>query len=737
MPLSSWVSDKPHRIFLRFVCLLPIILFNDLCLTRVYADGVNLRGEFNYINTDTEVTNKNTGIETSNEFSLFNQRYNFDLSKTVFPYVTLQGGTLYEIENSKSTVEETETEFEEKLLRPFVALNLNNPIYRAGLTYRKTQIETEISDIPDTQDFREEFDAVLNVRQNKIPDFNIRYLQTHTYDDPETIDDLDKLWTFETAYTAWKKLRTDYLYSRIESEDRIRDSDTLQQTHSGRIEYTDNFFDNRLSLNTSYNIRYNKLEFPTIGDVESKIVSVAGVASIDDTPDDGPALSLNNGLIDGNFSVSTGIDIGLGGDETTLTNIGLDFGFPVNVDRIEIWVDRSLSLTVSSSFSWSVYTSPDNTDTSTWTLLTTVFPASFGIFENRFEIFIPQVTTRFIKVVTRPLSPVIPDAANFPNIFITEMEAFTTLAGETARNKETTVDHNYFLNLRGKVSAKTRVGYDLNYRVQKREPPQDAPTQERTELSNGIFLNHIFDKVFSLSARILRTDTELISEEIVDYSYSASLKADYIKNFGQSLTYSGTNIEEQDGRSYTNSILLRNRANLYRGWDAFLDTGFSWNKPLDRTREDSNFLRFGTDLQPNRKLNINMNYSYTHTKRPDEEGGDTTESQYNLQALYVPTDTLSLFARLTLTDREETDTNLQNYSLNWSPFPDGTLQFFFTYDETLRPEDDQEETIIGPSLKWTLGRHVFLDLAYSFIKSETLSQKTDSTNLNANLKIVY
>jgi hypothetical protein len=317
------------------------------------------------------------------------------------------------------------------------------------------------------------------------------------------------------------------------------------------------------------------------------------------------------------------------------------------------------------------------------------------------------------------------------------MEAFTTVSGESARNKEKTIDHNYAFNLRGKVSEKTLVGYDLNYRLQKRESPQDAPTQERTELSNGIFLNHILDKVFSFSTRILRTDTELIAEEIVDYNYSASLKADYFKNFGQSLTYSGTNTDEQDGSSYTNSILLRNSANLYRGWDALLDTGFGWNKPLGRTRENSTFLRFGTDLQPNRKLNINLNYSYTDTRRPDEEGGDTTEFRYDLQAFYVPTDTISLFAKLTLTKREGSDTNLQNYSLNWSPFRDGALQFFFTYDEALRPEDDQEETIIGPSLKWSLGRHMFLDLAYSLIKSETPSQKADSTNFNANLKIVF
>jgi hypothetical protein len=157
--------------------------------------------------------------------------------------------------------------------------------------------------------------------------------------------------------------------------------------------------------------------------------SSQGLFSLDNTPQDGPALQVNNALIDGNVIASAGLDIGLGGDETTLTNIGVDLGFEVAVDQIYIWVDRSLTSAVADSFSWDVYTSPDNTNSSTWTLTATVFPADFGIFENRFKIPFTQVNTRFIKVVTTPISPTVPDSANFPNIFVTEMQAFVTVPG--------------------------------------------------------------------------------------------------------------------------------------------------------------------------------------------------------------------------------------------------------------------------------------------------------------------
>jgi hypothetical protein len=626
---------------------------------------------------------------------------------------------------------------EERLLRPFVQLNLTNPNYRAGTTYQRSERKQSITGLDETEDFRDEFDASFGVRRTRIPDFNIRYNQTHTYEVRDERDDLTRLFTFDTNTTLWRKVDVDYFYSRNQEEDRNQDSEVLDQTHSGNINYTDNFVDGRLFLNTRYNIRYNILEFPTLADFESQLLPAAGLFSLDDTPEDGPALNTNNQLIDGNRAVSAGIDIGLDGDETTLTNIGLDFGFPTTVTSLRVWVDRTLPLGVSSFFSWSIYTSPDNTDTSTWTLLTTVSPAPFGVFENRFEIVIPEVTTRFIKVVTQPLSPLVPGAVNFQNILVTELEAFTTLRGESATNKDATINHNYVLNLRHRLTPKTTLGYDLNYRLERRDPPQDAPTEDRSELTNGIYVNHIFTEVYSVTGRVQRRDTALIDRDVIEHTYSASLRAAHFKNFSQTLTYSGSNREEDDDSSYANSIFLRNNAILLRGWDGFLDIGYSWNKPIRRSRENSTFLRLGTGLRPNPKLDINLDYTYTLTERPQEEDLDTTDSRFDLRLSYIPVDTLSLSARLTYTDRDDDETNFQNYTLNWSPFPDGTLQFFFSYSETLRLDIDSQERIIGPGLQWTLGGWAFVDLAYNFINNENDFQEIDSRNFVANIRLVY
>jgi hypothetical protein len=79
---------------------------------------------------------------------------------------------------------------------------------------------------------------------------------------------------------------------------------------------------------------------------------------------------------------------------------------------------------------------------------------------------------------------------------------------------------------------------------------------------------------------------------------------------------------------------------------------------------------------------------------------------------------VSLFGRFDVVDRGGDKTTLQNYSANWSPFPDSPFQFFFTFSETLRPEDNQKDRAIGPNLRWTISRHADLEFFYNISKND-------------------
>ncbi len=716
-----------------FILLLAVMLFFHVLLARdAGADGINLNGEITYQDIDTTTTNKTTGEKFDTNSYLIRQRYNLDLSKTIYPYLSFDTGTIFELNETTSKTEGTKTDRDERLLQPFVRLRLNNPIYSGSLEYRRTEFHTSTTNVPNTEDIRDEYDAILGWKPVELPEVTLRYSYTHRYDDPETVDLVEKLTTLESNYTAWRDLSLNYFYSRTDTENRLTNFDTLEQLHSGRAEYLRNFWDGRFFFNTNYRITYSTIDFSgDSSNVRVPLFRSQGLFSLDNTPQDGPALSVNNALIDGNLDASTGIDIGLGGDELTLTNIGVDLGLTTEVSEIRIWVDRRLTGPVANSFSWSVYTSPDNTNLSTWKLVATIPSAPFGTFENVFSISFPSENTRFIKVVTRPLSPTVPDAASFPNIFVTEMETFGTLSQAAAQEKQENIDWTYDLNLRARVTDKTTLGYSVYYNYR----DQDPISNKRTELSNTLSLNHIFTEVFSTTARLNRTDETEEDLDTVVYNYNVSLRGAYLPTLDQSITFSGSNTNTEDDSSDTMTVLLRTNAILYTGWSGFVDAGFNWNRPeASDTTEKSWLLRVSTNFEPNQMLTLNLDYRQREIIDPEKN----SRYDFTVEAFFVPLRALSFNARYNIVDRTGFDTQTtQNYAVNWSPFPDGSIQFFFNYNETLESVEDRRRTTIGPGFNWTISNHFFLEMSYNYQEDDSEAQKIESNNLFAKFRLIF
>ena len=76
----------------------------------------------------------------------------------------------------------------------------------------------------------------------------------------------------------------------------------------------------------------------------------------------------------------------------------------------------------------------------------------------------------------------------------------------------------------------------------------------------------------------------------------------------------------------------------------------------------------------------------------------------------------------------------QNYGFNWSPFPDGALQFRFNYNENLTT-DGTKERIINPGVRWNISKRSYLDLSYQKNISRSISQKVVEDFFNAQVKI--
>ena len=138
-------------------------------------------------------------------------------------------------------------------------------------------------------------------------------------------------------------------------------------------------------------------------------------------------------------------------------------------------------------------------------------------------------------------------------------------------------------------------------------------------------------------------------------------------------------------------------------------------------------------------MNLTLDYKYTKT---DQSGGDNLDSSTythrgEVLISYNPFRTLFLVASIdVLADKDKKTQTVQNYGVNWAPFPDGDLQFRFNYNENLTTGGIKER-IINPGVRWNITKRSYLDLSYQIIKSESEAQKIDSNFFSATLKIFF
>ena len=75
--------------------------------------------------------------------------------------------------------------------------------------------------------------------------------------------------------------------------------------------------------------------------------------------------------------------------------------------------------------------------------------------------------------------------------------------------------------------------------------------------------------------------------------------------------------------------------------------------------------------------------------------------------------------------------------VNWAPFPDGTLQFLFAYDEALRDlVFGQDQSTLG-TVRWNLSRRSFIDVSYQKTKSEFVLYSTESRILSSSVRVYF
>jgi hypothetical protein len=671
----------------------------------VSAEGgrISLRADLEYLYAEAETKAEKTTSDS--EFSRLRQKYDVELQKEIFPFLEFRTGGIFELIDAGTAVDawnhadgifsRDETGSDETTSWLFAELNLDNPLYRAGTAYRRRKLELDSfskrarldsSGVPTREEFdssssvtREEFSGLFRWRPAGLPTFDLDVESVHAWNSDDTRDlTIDRV-ILENRYD-YRDFSYDYTYTRNDTDDEIRQFGSLTQSHIGGMQYSADFFNDRLELTSAARLSYQLLEPRREGQIEEPTIPRGDEFYIEDDSD--PEHSDPGDITEVNGRPLSDINIGVG-NLNPLVAVGLDFGFPTAVDRVHVLplpkadFDDLLATpgeiaSVANGYEWRVFWSDDQ---ETWNEIVEDVEAIYAVIEDRFEISFARVNgARFIKVVVNP-QPDIPW-----EIRTAEIRAFTTFDVSPGMEIQD-FDQNFNLGLRWAFSDRTDTSYEAFFRYRNTKPFDTT----RLMLTNSISLRHLFSPKLVASARILRTDsTRTGRDDVVHHSYTASLRADHLDTFRQTLVYSGLHDDVGGGPSFANSLFLRTDADFYAGWSSNLDLGFSWERPVDGGDFTSSTLRIGTKLDPHPRLNFAIDYRFTLNTETGEPSWIDQNARF--QGFWVPIRTLSFFAAVRLRYRERESGGLkvsQDYSVNWAPFPDGLLRLSLGYNQSV------------------------------------------------------
>jgi hypothetical protein len=693
---------------------------------EAWADALNGYLDWTYVDSHDKTEAGQASSEIDN--TVIHQQYSLSLRKDISPSLVLSASGLFDQNIINNTVDGQEGHTRVTLIRPYLDLKWGLFLFDGDFSYYRNETRTSVTGFPKTTFINETYQGRMGWRPADLPTLDLFFSHSNLYDKDRVSRDLvnDQVsWTAQYSPASHLYLRLTGSY--IDNQNRISNVDTKILGNDLRADYTNNFFNDRVSFAQFYEISHNTTDITAggKGEVVLPVPPFQGLSSLTNTPTVG-ALDPNPLLINGDTTTSAGVNIGLpspGGD-TTPRNIGLDLFTATTINTLFVWINRDqLPDSIAGSYSWAIYTSSDNLN---WQLITVLPSAPFIQLASHFEINLPNITSRYVKVVVSPLTPAAAGSdPTFPNpeqIFVTEIQAFVRQSASSGKSSLSSTLQRLNSNVHVLLLSNPSIYYDLTYSLTTTSTSGNRPTTTIWTLSNTLGATKSLSSVFTARAYVGRQDNKDPSGNTTLYQWTAALDAVPLNTLQQNLTYSGTTQQLEQGTQTSNSLTFSNSAQLYTDISAFLNAAASISSQPDGADVKATSTNSGITLSPNSKLSMTLSYGYNRTR---QTGGSvqgrlsTTSTSTDLAVSYNPFPSVSFWgdwAWQTTTGQESNF--LQDYNINWSPFQGGTLVLSFFYSENLDQLNDAKTTLIRPNLRWNVTKSSFLNLSYSIIDSD-------------------
>lgn len=683
-------------------------------------------------------TQDSTGNSTMNKGNAFTQKYNLMLNKSLFPLLTLRAGYLFESDRSWLTTGDQKSDSKITTSLPSADLNLGTPLLNASVGYSKRKESTNFPGTPSTGQNSESYHGAFNWRPEGLPVLSLNLERSNLFDDQRVSQDITSDRAVLSLAYRLKGIDLKYAGNYNDHTDRLQDVTVKQTTNSARATYSGQFFQDRVSLYSSYNFSRQTTNIDTSGKGVVELPIPNQVRLFKSVPNNNDPLLITLGPLSDPVSIEIGTATQ---SPPSAQNMGFDFIKETNVTMVLVsispenfnstaaknnFIDKIVPL-----YTWTVYESADNFSWTPVNGVTTNFDSSMYQFQIKFD----STKTRYIKVVVSQLDPAaqnVKNASNGSNLSVTvnNFEALS-VQGQTSVTSNTLNS-----DIKVRLLDSPSLFYDCSFYLVNSAPNGFL----KWTLDNAILGDHHFNDVVGVSGRVAREDSYDPLGRRVAYVYNGTLRVIPLKTLSHTLAYSGRTESFQGKTDDIQSLYLSNTAELYRGVNVSLNGGASSAVNMNGMKVFSYSMNSAMNLSPRSDLSLNLNVSLNHS---DQSGGgnksvSSETRRADMGVTYRPFPTLYLVASFGfLKQTQQKNSIVQNYGVNWSPFPDGTLQFNFSYQENVRNINEEWSRLISPGLSWKITRSANLDLSYPLLRTTSLTGTTESETFSAILRMSF
>ncbi len=666
------------------------------------------------------------------------RRYNVAATQQLFPNLRIRLGALLQKGTTEQDTGDGPIESTFTRLRPSFEVRLVTQTIQADASFSSSRDENEGANRSFFRSLRKTYSTGFNWIPEQALHLRFQFVHSDAYSGDRTQQDISsERYLLGLDYTPITKLFLNYQTTWSEVLDRPRDTRSQARYQSGRVSYADSWWDGRVSFNSDYAAanRRDQTISPGGGEVALPLFPLAGLSSLDDTPDRGP-LDPNPALVnaDPNLAASAGINLGMppSNGELRPRNMGMDFGDATRVNTFDVFIEREIPTEIADQLgSWEIFTSDDNDQ---WIRKATVPRAEYVGFLRRFELKFADVSARYVKVVVRPLpeDPLV--ASEYREVFVTELQAFDRRPSSEVVGVRETSSQQLSVNTRVQVLQSPMLSYDFSYSAS-----DTSSAASIYSLINGLSLQQALNEVYSVNARLAHEDSRTRSGDLTANLFSAGLTASPVEKLRCIVSFSGR-AEEEDGRKTDVAAVVANAvAELYRGIDVSLGLNRSAVREASESQTDNTGFNLSATVTPHPAVTVNLLYQ---DGRDDvlRQGLRTRSKALSNEVgvAWRPVVTLYIFASSRREERTgEIARDTRTYNLGWSPLPGGNLLFSVGYVEIYRSDVQETDRSLTPNVRWTINPRAYLNVGYQRSSSDSVFLQTEDSIASATLRINF